>query len=408
MKNDNTSAVMAELPHSSAIEALCEFRDNHSFWDNQLFEACRKGLLNRSDFQYIFAQYFHYARNFTRYLTAVMANCTNDLHRAQLAENLWEEAGEEDPEKRHAELFRAFLRKELAIESFNEIDFEPFTVAFVDQFLKLCKEGNEIYGTAFLSLGTEGMVGSMYTTLVEGMEKAGIEASGLHFFHLHIECDDEHALVLENMLRSFENAPNWYETSKKAIDDALTLRRDFFNQLMMGLNLQKLAPIHNAIKKEKSLANQQQAIHVAGNSNSGSLYQNQDDQKNISFEVQRLLLDSTVLDPRIVSIPQNKNNELHKHAHETLIYMLQGSGVVKVDGQSYPVAAGDALLVPRWAVHQTINTGDEELRFLGVTDFKLTKNFLGNTETSYRENTDGVNAELAIGAPSELNVAQEV
>ena|ERR1700678_1104862 len=49
-----------------------------------------------------------------------------------------------------------------------------------------------------------------------------------------------------------------------------------------------------------------------------------------------------------------------------------------------PVEAGDMVYVPRWARHQTKNTGDSELKFFAVTDYGFTKNIPENSESIYR------------------------
>jgi quercetin dioxygenase-like cupin family protein len=108
-------------------------------------------------------------------------------------------------------------------------------------------------------------------------------------------------------------------------------------------------------------------------------YANQVAKLNVEFTVERLPLSAEVLDPRIVRIPPGKFNEKHKHAHETLIHVLEGSGEVLVDDRVLQVQPGDSVLVPRWSLHQTRNLGATEMRFLAVTDFHLSRRaYLGN------------------------------
>jgi quercetin dioxygenase-like cupin family protein/pyrroloquinoline quinone (PQQ) biosynthesis protein C len=362
---------------------LHTFQKDHDFWNNDLFNACRKGLLTKEDFGYIFSQYYLYAKNFTRYITAVMTNCENDLQRAHLSENLWEEAGEKEPEKRHAEIFRKFLAEVLNLQ-LSTIAYENFTRQFVASYLRESQNPDIIHGTAFLSLGTEGLVAEMYTILIDGMIKAGIEEDKLLFFHLHVECDDEHALTLENMLNSYHQTPHWFETARKAVDTALCLRRDFFNSLYRELYMRKINPIINGITGRQTMV--AQTGELVYSRRSEQLYQNREEENNIDFSVERIALPAQVLDPRMVYIPAGKTNENHEHAHETFIYVLRGNGVVTIDGKQIAVQTGSAVLVPRWSKHQTANTSqNEELVYLGITDFNLTKNFPGNSENSYRK-----------------------
>jgi len=118
------------------------------------------------------------------------------------------------------------------------------------------------------------------------------------------------------------------------------------------------------------------------------MYDNEVARLNIQFTVERLPLAAEVLDPRMVRIPAGKFNENHKHAHETLIHILEGSGQVVIDDRVLPVAAGDSILVPRWAMHQTQNLGTAEMRFLAVTDFRLSQRALVGDATDYRMNAD--------------------
>jgi len=119
-----------------------------------------------------------------------------------------------------------------------------------------------------------------------------------------------------------------------------------------------------------------------------SLYENEVAKLGMKFTVERLPLAADVLDPRIVRIPPGKTNEKHKHAHETLIFILAGSASIVVDDREFSVNAGDCVLVPRWALHQTRNTGQTKLEFLAVTDFNLSKRAFVGDPTDYRLSAD--------------------
>lgn len=369
------------------IGKLEQIKKSHAFWDNDLFRACKEGSLTREDWRYIFSQYYLYNKNFTRYLTAVMTNCENDYYRARLSENLWEEAGGAKPEERHAEMFRSFLKKTMEIDIQN-IEYQDFTKLFTREYLHGCIDNEAMYGSAFLSLGTEGLVAEMYAILVEGMVKAGIPDEELRFFHIHMECDDEHAETLAEMMASYYNQPGWYGTCLKAMDDALTLRTNFFNNLFETTWLNRVKPIANDITRRKALKDEGQG-YVA---KAAGLYKNKDDSQNIDFAVTRLQVPSQVLDPRINRIPPGKNTENHSHAHETVIYILEGQAKVVIDGTNNNVNPGEAVLVPRWCEHQTFNTGKNDLVFLGVTDYNLTTKFIGNSEKYYRKNQQAAEA----------------
>ena len=93
-----------------------------------------------------------------------------------------------------------------------------------------------------------------------------------------------------------------------------------------------------------------------------------------------------VLDPRILRIPPGKNNEKHRHAHETIFYIIQGYGQVLIDHELISVGLGDTIFIPRWCIHQSQNTGETEMQILAVTDFGLTSKVLGDYDRQTRLN----------------------
>src|SRR5262249_607820 len=242
-----------EASLTNALNQFHELQSRHPFWSNRLFGACRRGHLTIEDFRFIFSQYFLYSKNFTRYIAALMANSDNDLHRSLLSENLWEEGGGADPEKRHAELFRKFLRQALSID-LDAIEYLDSTVYFVREYLDFCLKSSPMAASALLSLGTEGIVARMYSIFVEAMRKAGIDDSELEFFHIHMQCDDKHAATLEEIMRSYSEEPEWYDGCLRAMDRALTLRCRFFEGLYEALQHRRLKTLIDRIQARESLA----------------------------------------------------------------------------------------------------------------------------------------------------------
>ncbi|MDX2093368.1 MAG: iron-containing redox enzyme family protein [Kofleriaceae bacterium] len=379
------------LPSSTTTdEQLAQLhflRDHHPIWENHLFQAFRNGSLNKRDMQYIFSQYQLYSRSFTRFISAVMATCDSDLYRARLSENLWEEGGGCDPAKRHAEIFRSFLRVALDIERPEDVEPAPYTQFFVREYLAFCLAGDPLAGSAFLSLGTESIVPRMYEIFVKGLQSSGIRNEDLEFFHLHIACDDDHARTLEEMMLSYAHEPRWFETCVRAMNRALDLRLDFFEHLAAELQRRRLdvtvARINDGVSLSPLVARATDIRHRA-DAAAPALYQHRDDAQNIEFAVSRIPLVAEVLDPRRVVIPAGRSNERHRHAHETFFYILEGTGRVEVDAQAVEIAAGDSVLVPRWALHQTTNTGTTPLVFIAITDYQLTKQAYIGDAKAYR------------------------
>jgi pyrroloquinoline quinone (PQQ) biosynthesis protein C/quercetin dioxygenase-like cupin family protein len=378
-----------EITAGQRLHELRALRDQHPLWNCRLFRLFENGTLDRGDLKYIFSQYQLYSRSFTRFISAVMANCDSDLFRAQLSQNLWEEGGGCAPERRHAELFRRFLRDALGVTP-EDTEFEVYTQHFVREYLSFCLAGDAAAGSAFLSLGTEGIVPRMYTIFMTGLRAAGLRADELEFFQLHVECDDDHAETLEQMMLSYAAEPRWFDTCKRAMTRALDLRLQFFERCADALERRRLDAMLARVNAEVSLcplATSNELIHRAG-AIAPALYDAQVESDSIALSVTRIPVATEVLDPRRVTIPAGKRNERHRHAHETFIYFLEGCGRVEIDAHVLEVAAGDSVLVPRWALHQTHNTGTAPLRFLAVTDYQLTRRaYLGDAGAYRRDET---------------------
>lgn len=377
------------LVHSQ-LATLRRLQSEHPFWRCRLLAGFEQGAFSRDELRYIFSQYHLYSSSFTRFIAAVMANCENDLFRAQLSENLWEEGGGCAPDRRHAQIFRNFLSRSLGVEDIKKIEYASYTRSFVREYLAQSQRAEPIADAAFLSLGTEGIVARMYEVMRTGLRKAGIPDGELEFFDIHIACDDAHAATLENMMLSYAQEPGWFDECAAAMARALELRAEFFDNIFDALQARRLGPILARMQKRESLArgvDDEALCHRPGGTTI-AMYANEVEKLNIQFTVERLPLASEVLDPRMVRIPPGKFNEKHKHAHETLIHILEGTGQVLIDDRVFPVQAGDTVIVPRWAMHQTQNLGEVELRFLAVTDFKLSQRSYIGDATDYRMHAD--------------------
>jgi pyrroloquinoline quinone (PQQ) biosynthesis protein C/quercetin dioxygenase-like cupin family protein len=387
-------AVSVPLTRTPAIDhQLAELRarqNEHPLWRSPLLAGFAQGTFTKDDLQYIFSQYHYYSRSFTRYIAAVMANCDDDLFRAQLSENLWDEGGGCDPERRHAQIFRNFLQRGLGIERPEDTECALYTRHFVREYLDACLCATPLAGAAFLSLGTEAIVARLYAIMVAGLRSAGIPDRELEFFHIHIACDDDHARTLENMMTSYADEPGWFETCQAAMTRALDLRAELFANIAETLQHRRVAAVASRMQARESLAKglPDTALHHRPGDSTVALYANQVDKLNIQFTVERLPLSAEILDPRMVRIPAGKYTEKHKHAHETLIHILEGTGQVVVDGRALPVQPGDTVLVPRWAMHQTQNLGAADMRFLAVTDFRFTERAYLGDATDYRHHAD--------------------
>lgn len=74
----------------------------------------------------------------------------------------------------------------------------------------------------------------------------------------------------------------------------------------------------------------------------------------------------------ITAVPPGRRAfPFHSHrVNEEMFFVLQGTGEVRIGGDTYPLRAGDVLACPAGDIdtaHQIINSGSEELRYLAVS-----------------------------------------
>jgi pyrroloquinoline quinone (PQQ) biosynthesis protein C len=217
------------LPQEVAAKALSlkGVEARHPFWENKLFKACEAGLMTKEDFKFLWEQFYAETKNFTRYLAGVMYNCENDYYRAALAQNIYEESGEEDLSERHSEIYRRFLRDSLGVDP-EQIKILPGTKKYVDYVIKKAGHENSTYGSAMIFC-MEGITARAYTILRDAMLKSGFSDNELRYFNIHIACDDDHAAVLEEMMYSTHREPGWFETCTRATDEYLQNHTEFFD-----------------------------------------------------------------------------------------------------------------------------------------------------------------------------------
>ena len=56
-----------------------------------------------------------------------------------------------------------------------------------------------------------------------------------------------------------------------------------------------------------------------------------------------------------------------QHANEEMFVILEGTGTLRYEGETFPVKAGDVIATPVGKAHQIVNTSDAELRYLAIS-----------------------------------------
>ncbi|MFW5865280.1 MAG: cupin domain-containing protein, partial [Candidatus Izemoplasmataceae bacterium] len=69
---------------------------------------------------------------------------------------------------------------------------------------------------------------------------------------------------------------------------------------------------------------------------------------------------------RLVSVKEGGFTPLHEHPWPHINYMVEGEGILMIDGVEHPVKAGSHAYVPKNTLHQFKNAGKEPFKFICI------------------------------------------
>jgi pyrroloquinoline-quinone synthase len=196
--------------------------------------GCANGTVTLDQLRSFLVQHGKYSRYFTRYLCALISQLDEAHDVLRLAENLAEElgyGGEAERRIPHSRIYADMLTGfgiDLDAHAVN-----PETQNLIDTMFMLCRQPRGIAGLGAMWLGAEGLVPALYARIIEGFRHRGIDPGRLDFFYIHIDCDDDHAATMHEILaRQTEKLASCRITALNAGDIAVNARLRFFDALM--------------------------------------------------------------------------------------------------------------------------------------------------------------------------------
>jgi len=183
-------------------------------------------------------QYAFYSHEFPNYLRGVIEHLESADHRATLLENLAEEQGDPTSDALeslpHTELFARF-QSAIGIDERYRRENKPSTTVEVWRDLALQKCQSKQVGVAVgaIGLGTEFVVPTIYTYLLEGIRAyTELDEQDYFFFTLHATCDQEHAEDLRLITVELAEPSDHREAIRFGALSALNLRKAFFDIML--------------------------------------------------------------------------------------------------------------------------------------------------------------------------------
>ncbi len=181
--------------------------------------AWTRGELSKEALTDYSQQYYHHVAAFPTYLSAVHANCDDQVTRKQLLNNLIdEEAGSPN----HPELWKKFADR-LGVEDAELAGTEkqPETKNLINTFRLVCKQRSTAEGLAAL-YAYESQIPSICEYKIDGLKKyyGFNKPEHYEYFTVHIEADREHSAAEREMLSRQVEAHN-FESVKVSVNRVL-------------------------------------------------------------------------------------------------------------------------------------------------------------------------------------------
>jgi pyrroloquinoline-quinone synthase len=224
-------------PGTAAHDASTRFKQvaqAHALWRHPFVERCRAGQLTLPQVRVLGAQMYKFCHEFPCFLASALASCKHEEARMVIAENLWEELGEGDPQRAHATLFRRFTQA-LGIDDaqLSAVSAQPETAALIDTYLNLSDRYGVLGILGALCYASEGIVAALYTQIQRGLLRTiPFDKQALVFFDVHIHVDDGHADKLESVMLPMLRTPQDVHLVEQAIRTALDARCRFFDGVL--------------------------------------------------------------------------------------------------------------------------------------------------------------------------------
>jgi pyrroloquinoline-quinone synthase len=184
--------------------------------------AWTRGELSKEALTDYSQQYYHHVAAFPTYLSAVHANCDDQVTRKQLLNNLIdEEAGSPN----HPELWKKFADG-LGVEDaeLTRTEKQPETKNLINTFRSVCRQRPTAEGLAAL-YAYESQIPSICESKIDGLKKhyGFTKPEHYEYFTVHIEADREHSAAEREMLSRHVDNRNFelVKVSVNCVLDAL-------------------------------------------------------------------------------------------------------------------------------------------------------------------------------------------
>ncbi len=226
------------LSQGRFIDELLSILRQRSFRD-PLFDAMRTGRLSRDGAKTWALQAMIVVSQFTRFISAIHANCPHRDAQALLAENLWEEHGRGAEERDHLSLAKRLARSLGASdEEINRAAPFPETAAYINYCLKVTHDGSFIEGLTAIGVGIEYYIPKFFGALADSFRSHyGLTLRDVEFLLVHVGEDEDHAARALEVIEAYTDSKEIKEKAKQSLVGVIKAKRRFAQSLYQRLEV---------------------------------------------------------------------------------------------------------------------------------------------------------------------------
>jgi len=193
------------------------------------FDALCGGRLSREAVKRWAIQASLVVREFTRFISAMHANCPHRDAQQLLAENLWEEHGRGHEARDHYRLIRHMAKQLGASEAeLDEAAPLPETAAYIEHCFKVTREGSFIEGMAAVGVGLESFMPRFFGALADAFQaQFNLGRGDVEYLLVHVGEDEDHARRSLEMLDKYANTEAQRESARRALRETIAVKHRF-------------------------------------------------------------------------------------------------------------------------------------------------------------------------------------
>lgn len=238
--------------------------ESHPGVNHLLLSRLATGPYTRCDYRAFGLQHYALVGQFTRYMELLLLKAPSSEQKLWLAKVLVDEYGEGSDGQDHTTLYRAYLDRVGATdEEIATRELRPETWWFVGEHLRICREEPFLVGLGALGPGHEWAIPKMFSHVIPGLARAGVDVEERLYFDLHTEQDVDHGAWMTEALAKLARTPETRRQVRRGALLSLAARFRFWTGVEREI-VRARQPVSTEVVRRGLLGRPRAARHASG------------------------------------------------------------------------------------------------------------------------------------------------